>query len=196
MCVEDLNRLYWFNTPAYSRKIRTVFSPITHWLSIRGRPALKRGWGAVIEVNDWRARPAIPSGVVFMIRTKSVHSVIEPESDGLRILATRFRGRGMRRERYDVWMPNLGPSETLLRDMQAGRISWADFIAGYREEMFMDGPVDARSATIKNHGQKFTLRLLKTLAERGAVTVMCHCAEDERHCHRHELARILASRRI
>ena len=60
----------------------------------------------------------------------------------------------------------------------------------------MDGPVDARSATIKNHGQKFTLRLLKTLAERGTVTVMCHCAEDERHCHRHELARILASRRI
>ena len=37
---------------------------------------------------------------------------------------------------------------------------------------------------------------MKTLAERGAVTVMCHCAEDERHCHRHELARILASRRI
>ena len=58
-----------------------------------------------------------------MLRTKSVHSAIEPEGDGLRILATRFRGRGMRRERYDVWMPNLGPSETLLRDMQAGRIS-------------------------------------------------------------------------
>ena len=51
----------------------------------------------------------------------------------------------------------------------------------------MDGPVDARSRTIKNHGQKFTLRLLKRLAEKGTVTVMCHCAEDEQHCHRHEL---------
>lgn len=131
-----------------------------------------------------------------MIQTKSVHSPVEPERDGLRILATRFRGRGMSRSRYDLWMPNLGPSEELLRDMQAGRMTWADFIRGYRGELFMDGPVDARSRTIKNHGQKFTLRLLKTLAERGTVTLMCHCAEEARQCHRHELARIIASRKI
>ena len=29
------------------------------------------------------------------------------------------------------------------------------------EELFLDGPIDARSATIKNNGQKFTLRLIK-----------------------------------
>ncbi len=131
-----------------------------------------------------------------MLQTKSVHSPIAAEHDGLRILATRFRGRGMSRERYDVWMPTLGPSETLLRDMQEGRISWAAFIRGYREELFMDGPVDARSQTIKNHGQKFTLRLIKMLAERGGVTLMCHCAEEQLECHRHELARIIASRRV
>ena len=131
-----------------------------------------------------------------MIRTKSVTSPIDSAGDGLRILATRFRGRGMSKERYDVWMPSLGPSETLLRDMQAGRISWADFIRGYHHELFMDGPIDARSLTIKNHGQKFTLRLLKTLAERGTVTLMCHCAEDQQECHRHELAHIIASRKI
>lgn len=131
-----------------------------------------------------------------MIRTKSVHSDIEPAHDGLRILATRFRGRGMSRDRYDVWMPSLGPSETLLRDFQAGRIAWADFARSYCDELFMDGPVDERSATIKNHGQKFTLRLLKTLAERGPVTLMCHCAEHEQHCHRHALARLIVSRKI
>lgn len=131
-----------------------------------------------------------------MLQTKSVHSPIDIERDGLRILATRFRGHGLSRERYDVWMPTLGPSETLLRDMQAGRIDWADFIRGYHEELFMDGPVDALSRTIKNHGQKFTLRLIKTLAERGAVTLMCHCAEDQLQCHRHELARIIASKRL
>ena len=102
----------------------------------------------------------------------------------------------MRRDRYDVWMPNLGPSETLLRDMQSGRLPWRDFVRGYREELFMDGEVDARSNTIKNHGQKFTLRLLKALAERGAVTLMCHCAEQQSQCHRHELARIIASKRL
>jgi uncharacterized protein YeaO (DUF488 family) len=44
-----------------------------------------------------------------MIQTKSVYSAIEPSRDGLRILATRFRGRGMPTSRYHVWMANLGP---------------------------------------------------------------------------------------
>ncbi len=48
----------------------------------------------------------------------------------------------------------------------------------------MDGPIDARSETIKNHGQKFTLRLLKELAKKQNVTLMCHCAEDATQCHR------------
>jgi uncharacterized protein YeaO (DUF488 family) len=51
--------------------------------------------------------------------------------------------------RYDVWMPSLGPSERLLKK---GRISWSQFIREYRRELFMDGPIDARSKTIKNHG--------------------------------------------
>ena len=41
---------------------------------------------------------------------KSVYSPTA-ENDGLRILATRFRGRGMPTNLYDVWMPSLGPSE-------------------------------------------------------------------------------------
>lgn len=130
-----------------------------------------------------------------MIRTKSVESPIEP-ADGLRILATRFRGRGLSTDRYDVWMPSLAPSEKLLRDVQSGRITWAQFTREYRRELFMDGPIDARSATIKNHGQKFTLRLLKQLAARGPVTIMCHCAEDETRCHRHELRKLLESNQV
>jgi hypothetical protein len=42
-----------------------------------------------------------------MIKTKSVYSAIEPGHDGLRVLVTRFRGRGLRKNRYHVWMPNL-----------------------------------------------------------------------------------------
>jgi len=58
--------------------------------------------------------------------------------------------------------------------------------------MFSDGPVDKLSRTIKNHGQKFTLRLLKELARQGNVTLLCHCAEDEPHCHRHLLRALIA----
>jgi uncharacterized protein YeaO (DUF488 family) len=93
--------------------------------------------------------------------------------------------------RYDVWMPSLAPSERLLRSIQAGNITWARFLREYRREMFMDGPVDARSRSIKNHGQKFTLRLLSRLARTAPVTVMCHCGESELQCHRHELRRLI-----
>ncbi len=128
-----------------------------------------------------------------MIKTKSVHSPIE-RNDGLRILAARFRGRGLPSNRYDVWMANLGPSEQLLHDFLSGQANWAEFSRRYRKELTEGGGVDARNRTIKNHGQKFTLRLLQTLGRSGNVTLLCHCAEDEPHCHRHLLQRLLAGK--
>jgi uncharacterized protein YeaO (DUF488 family) len=127
-----------------------------------------------------------------MLKTKSVHTAIDREADGLRILAARFRGRGLPKSRYDVWMPSLGPSEQVLRRAQTGRISWVQFAREYRKEMFLDGQIDRRSRTIKNHGQKFTLRLIQRLAQRGNVTLLCHCAEDELRCHRHILRALIS----
>ena len=118
-----------------------------------------------------------------MLKSRSVHSPIQA-SDGLRILATRFRGRGLPTSRYHVWMPSLGPSEQLLKSVLDGRIDWKTFTRRYREELYLDGPIDARSETIKNHGQKSTLRLIKALAAKQPVTLMCHCAEDATECHR------------
>lgn len=60
----------------------------------------------------------------------------------------------------------------------------------------MDGPIDRRSRTIKNHGQKFTLRLVKRLGKAGRVTLMRHCAEDQKQCHRHELLKLILSNRV
>jgi uncharacterized protein YeaO (DUF488 family) len=131
-----------------------------------------------------------------MLRTRSVWTPINRKSDGIRILVTRFRGRGMPASRYDVWMPSLGPSERLLRAGQDRRISWAQFSKQYRTELFLDGPIDKRSRTIKNHGQKFTLRLVKQLSRRGRVTLMCHCAQDQARCHRHLLRRLILSNRV
>ena len=129
-----------------------------------------------------------------MIRTKSVHSPIDRKNDGLRILAARLRGRGLPSARYDVWMANLGPSEKLLREMQSAKISWAEFRRRYRAELFEAGAIDTRNRMIKNHGQKFTLRLLQHLAQSQTITLLCHCAEDEPHCHRHILKQVLAAK--
>jgi uncharacterized protein YeaO (DUF488 family) len=131
-----------------------------------------------------------------MLKTKSVITAIDREGDGLRVLVARFRGRGMTSSRYDIWMPSLGPSEQLLRRFQSGALPWARFAREFRKELFLDGPIDKLSRTIKNHGQKFTLRLLKRLANDGTVTLMCHCAEDELHCHRHVLHTLILSKRV
>jgi uncharacterized protein YeaO (DUF488 family) len=126
-----------------------------------------------------------------MIKTRSIQS--DPrKDDGLRILATRFRGRGLPASKYDVWMPALGPSEQLLKAMMGGAIDWKTFTKRYHDELFMDGPIDERSETIKNHGQKSTLRLLRALGAQQNVTLLCHCVEDAKECHRFLLAKEIA----
>lgn len=126
-----------------------------------------------------------------MFKTKSVHTKIEPRKDGLRILAARGRGRGLARDRFDVWMANLGPNEELRDAILAGKISWPEYRRRYLAELRESGPLDRRNKRIKNHGQKFTLRLLQHLARTRTVTLLCHCAEDEKHCHRHLLKAVL-----
>lgn len=130
-----------------------------------------------------------------MLKTKSVWSPIN-KSDGIRVLVTRFRGRGMPSSRYHVWMPSLGPTEQLLKLAQQDKLTWSQFTRDYSKELFLDGPIDKKCKTIKNHGQKFTLRLLKLLAKNGTVTLLCHCDEDQQNCHRHVLKKLILSKKI
>lgn len=129
-----------------------------------------------------------------MVRTKSVRTAIEPTKDGLRVLATRLRGRGLKKSRYHVWMPNLGPSEALLQTYRAGKLAWPEFARRYQAELRLSPELDRRNPNVKNHGQKFTLRLLQRLSRGANVTVMCHCEESELHCHRHLLAELLRNK--
>jgi uncharacterized protein YeaO (DUF488 family) len=94
--------------------------------------------------------------------------------------------------RYDVWMPNLAPSEALMTSGQGRLITWGQFRGKYRKELMETGSIDKRNRVIKNHGQKFTLRLLQKLGRSQNVTVMCHCDEDQQQCHRHLLKKALA----
>lgn len=109
-----------------------------------------------------------------MIKTKSVYTVIDRQGDGLRILATRIRGRGLRKSRYNVWMASLGPSEELLSKYRLDKVSWAAFARLYRQELLgSSAAFDKANKVIKNHGQKFSLRLIQELGRRGHVTLMC-----------------------
>ena len=130
------------------------------------------------------------------LKVKSIHSPIDRRNDGLRIFAARFPPRGISASRYDVWMPSLGPTEKTLFAFLDKTLPWAKFSKIYNAEMFMDGPVDSLSKNVKNHGQKFTLRLIKQLAKKGNVTLMCVCPEDRKECHRHLLRKLILSKQI
>jgi len=106
--------------------------------------------------------------------------------EGLRIGTVRRPPRGVPKTDfakgnwYDVWFPTLAPSlETMklgLSGTTAGE--WSRFVKKYRSEMAQPG---ARHA----------IALLAALSRQTDFSVGCYC-EDEAHCHRSLLRRLLA----
>ena len=111
------------------------------------------------------------------------------EGEGLRIGTVRRPPRGVpkaeiaSRNFYDVWLPDLAPSEELLKLGQASagdERHWGTFVKRYRAEM--------------NQPEKIRLLdLLAALSRQTDVSVGCYCA-DESRCHRSVLRELLAAR--
>lgn len=110
------------------------------------------------------------------------------KDEGLRIGTVRRPPRGVRKDEYaakdiyDVWYPNLAPSEALLKEGLAAddARSWARFARKFNAEMRQP---DARH----------TLDLLAALSHRANLAIGCYC-EDESHCHRSLLRALLLER--
>jgi len=106
--------------------------------------------------------------------------------EGLRIGTVRRPPRGVPKTEfasqdfYDVWFPNLAPSEALLKRGQRADTDreWRAFARAYRAEM--KAPENRR-----------TLDLLAALSHRTSFSVGCYCA-DESRCHRSILRELLA----
>ena len=83
------------------------------------------------------------------------------------------------RDFYDVWLPDLAPSEALVRLGQGAKTEkdWVAFAKKYRSEM--KRPEAAR-----------LLELLAALSVQASFAVGCYCA-DEMHCHRSVLRNLL-----
>lgn len=94
-----------------------------------------------------------------------------------------------------MWMPNLAPSEKLLRAFQSEKIDWETFSDCYLEEMQHGYVSEAKqNPSRKNKGQTYTIRLLKSLAQKQTVTLLCTCNPDAEHCHRHLLRELVEMR--
>jgi uncharacterized protein YeaO (DUF488 family) len=108
--------------------------------------------------------------------------------EGLRVGTVRRPPRGVpkaehaTRDFYDVWLPDLAPSEGLVKEgLQAsGDKAWQRFARRYRAEM--KRPEAAR-----------LLSLLAALSHRTDLAVGCYC-EDEERCHRSVLKALLLER--
>jgi uncharacterized protein YeaO (DUF488 family) len=108
------------------------------------------------------------------------------EAEGLRIGTVRRPPRGVpktefaSRNFYDVWLPELAPSEALLKLGQAAddEKRWHAFTRKYRTEM---GQAEKRRL----------LDLLAAMSRQTSFSVGCYCA-DENRCHRSILRELLA----
>jgi len=110
------------------------------------------------------------------------------KNEGLRIGTVRRPPRGVPKSKfasqnwYDVWFPNLAPSLPSMKLAQAAQTpaQWSKFIKKYRAEMAT--PESAHA-----------IELLAALSHQSNFSVGCYC-EDESHCHRSELRKLLAEK--
>lgn len=105
--------------------------------------------------------------------------------EGTRIGTVRRPPRGVakadwaKRDFFDVWLPELAPSEVLLKSARAAQTDseWKAFTRGYRAEMSKPEP-------------QHLLQLLSALSQTSAFSVGCYC-ENEQRCHRSILRELL-----
>jgi uncharacterized protein YeaO (DUF488 family) len=92
----------------------------------------------------------------------------------------RLWPRGIRKDRVDAWLKELGPIVPLLRDFRSGRIDWPEYRRRYLEGLER---TEAREAVEQVLG----------VARRDRVTLLCGCP-DESRCHRSLLREYLVQR--
>ena len=108
--------------------------------------------------------------------------------EGLRLGTVRRPPRGVpkaehaSRDFYDVWLPDLAPSESLVKEglHASDERAWRVFAKRYRAEM-------------KRPEATRLLALLAALSHQTNLSVGCYCAEEAR-CHRSVLKALLLER--
>ncbi len=105
--------------------------------------------------------------------------------EGLRVGTVRRPPRGVpkaehaSRDFYDLWLPDLAPSERLVQEVRqaSDEAGWRRFVRRYRAEL--KRPEAAR-----------LLGLVAALSHQTDLSLGCYCAEESR-CHRSVLKAVL-----
>ena len=118
----------------------------------------------------------------IMIKTKSIYKPIE-EEDGLRVLITRWYPRGVKREKYDIWVRELSPSPELLKRYKNTEISWDDFKTILLSELRDN--IDSVEA----------IHTLQSKSNMQDVTLLCY-EKDGCPCHRYMVKDLIEDPRL
>lgn len=120
-----------------------------------------------------------------MIRIVRLGTARAPR-EGLRLGTVRRPPRGIpkaeyaRRDFYDVWVPDLAPSQALFSSIKSEPLTdarWRTFARRYRAEM-------------KKPEARRLIELLAALSAHANFSVGCYC-ENEARCHRSLLRELL-----
>jgi uncharacterized protein YeaO (DUF488 family) len=114
-----------------------------------------------------------------ILRTKRIYAPAGP-GDGKRVLIMRLWPRGIRKDRVDLWLKELGPVKPLLREFLDKKVGW-------------DGYVPRYLAGLERPEAQAQVTEVLGYARQGPVTLLCGCA-DENRCHRTLLKAYLAAR--
>lgn len=110
------------------------------------------------------------------------------DGEGLRIGTVRRPPRGVKKEDiatrnfYDIWFPNLAPSEPLLKEAlgASDEKAWQKFKRKFLTEL-------------KSPALQKELDLLAALSHQTHFSIGCYCENEER-CHRSVLRELLVQR--
>lgn len=116
------------------------------------------------------------------LKTRRWNDPIETD-DGLRILITRFRPRGISKqeETWHEWRPHLGPSAALLKSFkgrESSPIGWASYRKHYLAEM-------------KQQQQEIDSLAAKLRAGENITLLCSYSCDREARCHRSLLRELI-----
>jgi len=108
--------------------------------------------------------------LALTIQTKSIYED-KTISDGVRILITRFYPRGVKKDRFNLWIRGASPTADLLKKYRKGQISWAEFSKRFRMQL------------VSLEESKAAIDRIVELSKSADVTLLCYEKEGE-NCHR------------
>ena len=105
------------------------------------------------------------------LKTKSIYDRKE-DSDGKRVLVTRYYPRGVKRTHFDLWLRSASPEIALLKEYRSDNINWEEFSKRFKIQL-----------RTNPESKKAVSDIIDMMRNEENLTLLCYEREGE-NCHR------------